>query len=138
MLETTAAGYGEGMASAPRKDWISSRLGPSPPSAMVELAEQAFSRMLAACGCPPGMFESGADGTSQREALRRWHMNTVIPLSKILEHELSARFETEVTLKFDGYALDLQSRASTFQKLVAGGTSVNEALTISGLLTDDA
>ena len=139
LLETTAAGYGEGMASAPRKDWISSRLGPNPPPAgMVQLAEQAFSRMLAACGVPPALFEGGADGTAQREALRRWHMNTVIPLARILQHELTARLETSVKLKFDGYPLDLQARASTFQKLVAGGTSVNEALTISGLLTDDA
>ena len=137
LLETTAAGYGEGMASAPRKDWIASRLGPNPPAGMVQLAEQAFSRMLAACGCPPGMFESGADGTSQREALRRWHMNTVIPLAKIFEHELSAQFETPVKIKFDQYATDLQGRATTFQKLVAGGTSVNEALAISGLLADD-
>ena len=90
LLETTAAGYGEGMASAPRKDWISSRLGPNPPAGMVELADKAFARMLAACGCPPAMFESGADGTAQREALRRWHMNSVMPLAKILEHELSA------------------------------------------------
>ena len=138
LIESTAAGFGEGMSAAPRRDWISSRLGPNPPAGMVQLAEQAFARMLAACGCPPGLFESGADGTSQREALRRWHMNTVIPLARILEHELSARLETPVRLKFDGYPLDLQGRATTFQKLVAGGTSINEALSISGLLTDDA
>ena len=138
LLETTAAGFGEGMSSAPRRDWISSRLGPNPPAGMATIAEQAFARMLAACGCPPGLFESGADGTSQREALRRWHQSTVLPLARILEHELSARLETSVKLKFDLYATDLQGRATTFQKLVSGGTSVNEALTISGLLTDDA
>ena len=137
LLETTAAGFGEGMASAPRKDWVSSRLGPNPPAGMATIAEQAFARMLAACGVPPGMFESGADGTSQREALRRWHQNTVLPLARILEFELSARLETSVRLKFDLYATDLQGRATTFQKLVSGGTSVNEALTISGLLADE-
>ena len=93
--------------------------------------------MLAACGVPPGLFESNADGTSQREALRRWHQNTVIPLARLIEHELTARLETDVRLKFDGYPLDLQSRAATFQKLIAGGVGVNEALATSGLLTDE-
>ena len=137
LVETTAAGFGEGRAAAPQKDWVGSRLGPSPPAALVEVAEQSFARMLSACGVPPAMFESGADGTAQREALRRWHMNTVMPLARVLEHELTMRLETAVKLKFDGYAMDLQARASTFQKLVAGGVSVNEALSTSGLLVED-
>lgn len=121
LVETAAAGWGEGRAAAPQRDWVPSRLGPMPPDSMVNVADAAFTRMLAACGCPPGLFESGADGTSQRESLRRWHQNTVLPLARILEHELAMRLETDVKLVFDGYPLDLQSRASTFQKLVAGG-----------------
>ena len=137
LVETTSAGFGEGRAAAPHRDWVASRLGPQPPDALVKVSELAFTRMLAACGVPPALFESGADGTSQREALRRWHMNTVIPLARVLEHELTMRLETTVKLKFDGYAMDLQSRATTFQKMVAGGVAVNEALATSGLLADD-
>ena len=44
------------------------------------------------------------------------------------------RLEIPVALKFDGYPLDLQARAATFQKLVA----VSEALATSGLLADDS
>ena len=55
-------------------------------------------------------------------------------MATILEHELTTRLETEVTLKFDGYSLDLQGRAATFQKLVAGGMEVDRALAISGLM----
>ena len=133
-VETTAAAWGHGRSASPRSDWKQSRLGPMPPDSMVKIADVAFARMLAACGCPPALFESGADGTSQREALRRWHLGTVIPLARILEHELSLRLETQVRLKFDMYATDLQGRAATFQKLVAGGVAVNEALATSGLL----
>ena len=34
LVETTAAGWGEGMSSAPRRDWQASRLGPSPPDTL--------------------------------------------------------------------------------------------------------
>ena len=139
-VETTSAGWGTGRQNAPgvgNSDWRATRLGPNMPAAMVELADKSFARMLAACGVPPGLFESGADGTSQREALRRWHMNTVEPLAAILADELTMRLETEVRLTFDNYPKDLAGRAATFQKLVAGGVAVNEALSISGLLTDD-
>ena len=61
-------------------------------------------------------------------------MGTVRPLARLLAHELTMRLEIPVALKFDGYPLDLQARAATFQKLVA----VSEALATSGLLADDS
>ncbi len=135
LLETVAAGWGEGMSSAPRKDWVASRLGPNPPAAMAQVRSDAFESVLAACGTPPSLFLGGADGTAQREGLRRWHMNTVLPLARMLEVELRDKLEVDIRLTFDGYPMDLQARASTFQKLVAGGVEVNEALATSGLLT---
>ena len=136
LLETTQSGFGEGKAGAPARDWSPARLGPAPTEALVKLADHAFQRTLAATGTPPDLF-APADGTAQREALRRWHMGVVIPLARQLEHELSGKLDTPVALKFDGYPLDLQSRASAFQKLVAGGVAVNEALVTAGLLADD-
>lgn len=136
LLETTAAGWDQGRVGAPQRDWVASRLGPQPTESMVRIADAAFARMLAACGCPPSLFVSD-DGTAQREAVRRWHLGTVIPLARLLEHELTARLETEVHLKFDSYPLDLTGRAQAFQKLVAGGVPVNDALVTSGLLAGD-
>ena len=80
------------------------------------VAQQAFERTLAACGVPPSLFVD-ADGTAQREAVRRWHLGTVIPLA-------------------DSYPLDLAGRAQAFQKLVAGGMDIDRALAVSGLMTD--
>jgi len=136
LLETTAAGYDQGKVAAPQRDWIASRLGPNPPAGLVELRQAAFLAVLAACGTPPDLF-APADGTAQREALRRWHMNTVMPLARMLEHELSRKLDAPIRLRFDGYAMDLQARAATFQKLVAGGVAVTEALATSGLLADE-
>ena len=136
LVETTAAGWGEGQASAPMRDWRAARLGPAPPAGLTGLARDTFNAVLAACGCPPSLF-TDADGTSQREALRRWHLGTVLPLAGILAHELSAKLETSVRLVFDNYPLDLAGRAQAFQKLVGGGVGVTEALATSGLLASE-
>ena len=105
---------------------------------MVKVAEAAFGRMLAACGCSPALFD-GSDGTSKREALRQWHLGTVRPLARLIEYELAQRLDTEVKLIFDGYPRDMVSRAQVFAKLIAAeGMSVEKALAIAGLLDDAA
>ena len=136
LLETNAAGWGEGRTAAPQRDWQASRLGPMPPESMVTLRKSTFEAVLAACGTPPSLF-TDADGTAQRESLRRWHLGTVLPLARLVEHELTAKLETDVRLRFDNYPLDLAGRAQAFQKLVAGGVAVNEALVTAGLLAGE-
>ena len=103
---------------------------------MVKLSDTAFARMLAACGCSPALFDD-SDGTAKREALRQWHLGTVQPLARVIERELSEKFAVPVRLGFDLYNVDLAGRAQAFQKLVAGGVTVNEALATSGLLAED-
>ncbi len=134
LVETTSGGFEHGPSQAPRKDWIASRLGPAPPASLVQAAENAFAAVLAATGTPPSLFLD-ADGTAQREAVRRWHLNTVLPLARLLAAELQDKLDGDCQLVFDNYPLDLQGRAQAFQKLVAGGVSVNEALATSGLLS---
>ena len=133
LVETVAAGYGEGKGAAPARDWVPSRLGPNPPASLVALAKDAHMRTVAACGASVALFDD-SDGTSKREALRQFHLGTVRPLAKLLEHELSARFDTPVKLAFDGYPRDMVSRAQVFAKLIAAeGVSVEKALEIAGL-----
>ena len=137
LIETTSAGWGEGKTAAPQSDWQARRLGPQPTEAMVALADSAFARVLAACGCSPALFDD-SDGTSKREALRQWHLGTVAPLARQLERELSDKLETPVRLKFDGYAKDMVSRAQVFSKLIAAeGMTKEMALAISGLMEND-
>ena len=136
LTETTAAGWGEGKASAPMSDWKPQRLGPNPPEAMVAVADAAFSRMVAACGASVSLF-TDADGTAQREAWRRWHLGTVQPLAKLLAHELAMRLETPVALRLDKYPTDLAGRASAFKALVVGGMDVAQAVATAGLMIDD-
>ena len=135
LVETTTAGWGEGRSSAPRRDWQASRLGPNPPETLATIRRDTFAAVLAATGTPPSLF-TDADGTAQQEAVRRWYLGTVLPLARLLEAELTAKLEAGVRLRFDAYPLDLAGRAQAFQKLVAGGVSVTEALATSGLLAD--
>ena len=136
LVETVNSGWGEGKASAPQSDWKQSRLGPAMPPAMVELARDSFMRTLAATGTPPSLF-TDSDGTSQREAVRRWHLNTVLPLARVVEHELSAKLETPVRLRFDSYAMDMVSRATVVAKLTQAGVAPGVALAAVGLVDDE-
>ena len=136
LIESTNSGWAEGKTAAPQGDWKQQRLGPMPTEAMVKLADSAFSRVLAASGCSPALFDD-SDGTSKREAQRQWHLGVVLPLARQLESELTAKLESDVRLRFDLYNVDLAGRAQAFQKLVAGGVAVNEALVTTGLLADD-
>ena len=136
LVETVNSGWGEGKGAAPQSDWKQQRLGPQPTEVMVKLADGAFARVLAASGCSPALFDD-SDGTAKREALRQWHLGTVQPLARQLEVELSEKLETAVRLRFDLYNVDLAGRAQAFQKLVAGGVAVNEALVTAGLLTEE-
>ena len=77
------------------------------------------------------------DGTSKREALRQWHLGTVKPLARQLETELSEKLDAPISLAFDLFNVDLQGRATSFQKLVAGGVAVNDALVTAGLLSTE-
>ena len=63
LLETTAAGFGEGRSAAPRRDWMASRLGPHPPESMAQVQKQSFEAVLAATGTQgrPGARERGKD-----------------------------------------------------------------------------
>ena len=137
LTETTAGGYGGGQQEAPRQDMMPRRLGGSPDQNMTLARRDAFSEVLSACGTPPSLF-TDADGTSQREAFRRYLTLTVQPVARMLADELSAKLEGRVRLSFDGlYAHDLVGRASAFKRLVDSGLPVQEALTTSGLLSAD-
>ena len=134
LVETTAAGWGEGRGGAPQRDWAAARLGPNFPASMATVQKQAFASVLAACGTfLQGLFESrGGRYQLKGKHSRRWHLNLVLPMARLLEHELTAKLETPVKLKFDSYALDMVSRASVVDKLVRAGVPTATALAAVG------
>ena len=123
--------------SAPAADWKAQRLGPNPPAGEVSLLDSAFREVCAAVGVPVAMF-TDSDGTGQRESFRRFLHLCVAPLGRIVEAELSAKLDGDVTLSFDRlFAGDLSGRARAFQSLVGGGMDPAKAAALAGLMESE-
>ena len=138
LAETTAAGGGEGRVAAPQSDWKPQRFGAHPPASLPSLRTEAGMSVLSACGVPVSLV-TDADGTSQREAWRRFVMGAVEPLLSIVALEVEAKLETRVTFDLSRlWAHDLAGRASSFKAMVTAGMDVAKAAALSGLMSDEA
>ena len=138
LVETLAAGWGDGRMAAPRGDYQPQRLGANPPVSLATLRSDAARAVLSACGVPVELVTAG-DGTGQREAWRRFLHGCVQPLAACVATELAAKLDTPtLTLGFDKlFASDLSGRARAFQSLVGGGMAVEQAAALAGLMADD-
>ena len=135
LAETVMSGWGEGRTAAPQADYKPQRFGANPPPTLPTLRSDAALAVLAACQVPGALFDH-SDGTAQREAWRRWAMGPLAGLAAIVEAELAAKLEQPVRLDFSGlWAHDIQGRAASFAKLVAGGMPLDRAAAVSGVLS---
>ena len=138
LTETTSAGWGEGRASAPQRDWQTARIGADPPTTVATLRSDAAMAVLDACGVPRALAES-ADGTAAREGWRRFVMGAVEPVAELVAEELEAKLDVpSVRFDFSGlWAHDLQGRAASFKAMVGAGMDIPQAAATCGLLGDD-
>ena len=121
LAETTAAGWGEGKMAAPLSDYRPQRFGAHPPEALATLRRDAAQAVLSACAVPVSLV-TDADGTSQREAWRRFVMGSVEPLLAIVALEVETKLETRVSFDLSSlWAHDLAGRAASFKAMVAAG-----------------
>ena len=128
LLETTAAGYGEGRAAAPTSDWKAQRLGADPPETLAKLRAEGSMALLSACGVPPSLATANSDGTAQREGYRRFVATSVRPKAFEIAAELSEKLEREITFNFDELRSDdLVGRARVVKSLTDAGFSVKDA-----------
>ena len=135
LVESTSSGWAaDGSQQRPKGDWEPRRLGASPGSPLIEQADLASREVYAACGIPLSVVTT-SEGTGQREGFRRLMHATITPLARIVAEELSAKFETDIGLSFDGlFAADLAGRARAFQSLVNGGMDTTKAAALAGLM----
>ena len=90
--------------------------------------------VLSACGVPVSLA-TDADGTSQREAWRRFVMGSFEPLLELVGQEVEAKLETRVTFDLSRlWAHDLAGRASSFKAMSTGGMDIERAAALSGLV----
>ena len=134
LVETLAAGLGEGKSAAPAEDWKPRRFGGNPPPTLPSLRTDAALAVLSACGVPASLV-TDAVGTAQKESWRRFVMGPLAGLAAIVEAELSVKLEREIRFDFSGlWAHDQVGRASTFAKLVQGGMELDQAVKLSGVI----
>ena len=136
LVETTAAGWGDGKSAAPSSDWTPRRLGADPPAALGLLRSAVEATVLGLLGIPPGLADASADGTAQRESYRRWLHGSVQPLARLVEHELSTKLETGARLSFRRLeAGDVSGRARAWRSLAGKDATMadGEARRLAGL-----
>ena len=135
MAPTFAAGLGDA-AGAPHQDWGQKRIGAHPPDVLRAIRSDVGMAVCGATGVPPSLFEAKADGTSQREAWRRFVHGSVAPVARLVAAELADKLGAPgLAFEFDGlYASDVVGRAGAFQRMVAGGMKAERAAALSGLV----
>ena len=138
MAETQMGGYGD-KAASPMQDWAVRRIGANPPDVLRALASETGARIMKACSVPSALLTASADGTSQRESLRRWVHCHVAPLGRICAAELADKLNLPgLSMGFEAlYGSDIVGRASAFKRLTEAGISVEKAASISGLVAAD-
>ena len=136
-VETTSAGWGDGRQAAPAADYKPQRIGASPPDTLPTLRTDAALAVLAACQVPAALF-TDADGTSQREAWRRWAMGPLAGLAATVEAELAAKLDQPVRFDFSGlWAADMAGRAQSFKAMVTAGMDPSKAAGLAGLMAGE-
>ena len=137
VLLKTTQGFAEGPAGAPQRDWQQSRIGANPPEVLVNLRTEATLSVMSACQVPISLI-TDADGTSQREAWRRFVMGAIEPLSQRMAEELTRKLDLpSLDFKFRSlWASDLIGRTQAFQRLVQGGMGIPEATAASGIMAE--
>lgn len=135
MVETTAGGWGAGKGAAPLQDWAPKRLGAAWPEALRATRRDVYEDVAGACGVPAVLLDPRSEGTSQREALRRFAHTALEPLGRIVAAELAEKLDApNLRLNFEAIrAGDLAGRARAVGILVKAGWSKKQAAMIAGL-----
>ncbi len=123
LVESQAAGHGQGRAAAPASDWRLKRLGAEFPEGNVNLRRQVGADVVSSMGIPPAMY-IGSDGGTMRESYRQLLTATLQPLSVLVSEELERKLEIPaVRFNFRRLAAaDIAARARAFGSLVQGYT----------------
>ena len=131
--ETTAAGFGDGMNSAPRQDWLPRRIGPEFSEHEVTLAQHVGAEVLATCGCPPILADAKASAGAGREAWRQLLLGTVQPLAALIAGEATRVLETDVEFVFHELAAsDIAARSKAVKLLTDAGIERGRAMELVG------
>ena len=134
LLETGDWGNAGGDAKV---DLKAERFGAEPPASLVDLVDVSSREIYAACGFNAALW-GGSQAASVREAWRLALFGVLSPLGRLVEAELKAKLDDEVSLTWTELrASDLSGRARAFQSMVGGGMDISKAIAVAGLMVED-
>ena len=97
-------------------------MGANPPAALVALQAAVTNEVIACCGIPPAIFDSGASAGAMRESFRQLRYATLAPLGIMVAAELSRKLESQIELGWGRLnASDLSGRSRAYSGLVGAG-----------------
>ena len=129
---TTQAGYGAGRGSAPLTDWKPQRLKPMPEAALVQLADNATARVVAALGAHPSiMGGSGGNGSVEREARRQMRKQIMQPMGRLIEENAWRVFGERIRIWWDTDVDEMLTKARAAAVLSKMGVDPQAALKIA-------
>lgn len=115
-----------GDSGAAPMDATARRFGAMPPAPLVDLMDTATREIVSAVGFNPSLFQTGP-AAAIREAWRLALFGVISPLGRKVAAELSAKLGPVEIGWGELKASDLSGRARSFQSMVGGGMSVEDA-----------
>ena len=114
MAESTALGFGQGAAAAPKLDWVPTSVGQNHQPGNVAMRDSVEASIAAAYGVPAAYLNMNATAPALREVKRLAFLNRTIPLSSLMAEELTEKLSAPVAIDWPNLAdqsIDVHLRA---------------------------
>ena len=134
LVESTAAGWGDGRGAAPTSEWMPRRIGANPPATINALRHDLSRGLLAAAGIPPDLaYGLTVNGAALLHLRRDFTDAAVEPLLRRCEGELSQKLGADVRLSAARPRGDILLRSRAAEALVRAGFPLEDARRLAGL-----
>ena len=133
MAAESGTGGESGSSVFQPRPWQFTRLGASPPDALIQLHAQVDQMLAASLGVPENLLRGGAQ-TGLRESLRVFISTTLAPTAARFRYEAEQKLGLDDDWTFPNLvASDVATRARAYAQLVKAKMPVDDAKRISGL-----
>ena len=134
LVRSGQAGFGD--RSAASAHWSQTRIGASPPTAVVTLGSQLHNQVLQSYSIPPGLWQSSTQ--APREAWRFFLTSSVRPVVRMFVSDgarvLGRRLDEDLFVTFRSLEdADVQPKARALKALTDAGMRLDEARSVVGL-----
>ena len=119
--ETTAAGFGQGKASAPQRDWMPTQVGADHKVGNVQMRSEVESSIASVYGVSPAWFSVNATAPSIQATKRMAYLGRTLPLAKLMTEQIAEKIDESFAIFWRDVAsqgVDVQLRARAAKDLM--------------------